>query len=388
MSRYYRKEASKPDLIAEHDTWISIDPVLGCPANCSYCYLASHGLIGVRPRIEMEPAEALERLSLYLGDRSDSTPICIGNYTDMLSGPATTSYLLKFMHLYSESNLSRPLCVVTKGVLTDAFVRELPEMDCTPLFFFSQSFARECSPRIELGKIASTSQTLENIARCAASMRATPIHFWRPFLSSLNTHDQIATRIYALKDAGVNSSVVIGLKGNHPTNFSGEQRVVGFVDNDVDEITVSHDEIFSNELWQYAKSIALKLELPLYRNTSCAIALSLKRAEALGTWREPIKQDKCLPANCPNDQRSKCELESHIKIKNDDVFAIIETHFGTELSRSFFFDSGNILCSKEPIDEFVLNQIHHLVGVAPLNGGVIRRKAWLGSFSGRNGNEE
>ena len=42
-------------LVAEHDSWITVDPIVGCPADCAYCYLGPLGLRATRPTLRATP---------------------------------------------------------------------------------------------------------------------------------------------------------------------------------------------------------------------------------------------------------------------------------------------------------------------------------------------
>ncbi len=74
-------------LIAEHDTWISVDPLVGCPADCAYCYLGPLELRAKRPTVRVRPQELVIELKRYLDYRQGAwrlpmlwpVPICIGN---------------------------------------------------------------------------------------------------------------------------------------------------------------------------------------------------------------------------------------------------------------------------------------------------------------------
>ena len=39
------------DPIAYHDSWISVDPIIGCQLNCQYCYMQMTNWTGVQPEI-------------------------------------------------------------------------------------------------------------------------------------------------------------------------------------------------------------------------------------------------------------------------------------------------------------------------------------------------
>ena len=49
-------------LIAQHVSWLSMDPLLGCPAQCSYCYLHPLGLTKSKPHEYIPPEQAYRSL--------------------------------------------------------------------------------------------------------------------------------------------------------------------------------------------------------------------------------------------------------------------------------------------------------------------------------------
>src|SRR5687768_6686868 len=79
-------------LVAEHDSWITVDPILGCPADCAYCYLGPLGLRAARPEMRATPEMVVAAVEDHLYGRRagvidpayDKTPLCVGNYTDMV----------------------------------------------------------------------------------------------------------------------------------------------------------------------------------------------------------------------------------------------------------------------------------------------------------------
>src|SRR5690606_14198256 len=64
-------------------------------------------------------------------------------------------------------------------------------------------------------------------------------------------------------------------------------------------------ETFDRSGWRLLATIERKMKYPLYRQTSCAIALNLRIREALGTWGAQMGRDGCLPCSCPPKQPEK-----------------------------------------------------------------------------------
>ena len=123
-------------LIAEHDTWISLDPLVGCPADCTYCYLGPLKLRGKRPTVRVRPQELIIELKRYLDYRQGTwglpglrpVPICIGNYTDMFMTRDGVQYLQEYLPLHAEAFPDHPLCMITKARLNECDVAPLDQV--------------------------------------------------------------------------------------------------------------------------------------------------------------------------------------------------------------------------------------------------------------------
>jgi DNA repair photolyase len=136
-----------PSIIAQHESWISVDPIVGCPAKCLYCYLATKDLIHKKPEIiESDPGKIYDLLEhdKYFNKNifgvSKNIPICFGNYTDMLLTPSNKSFLL---HLLSEHKRRMPntaVCIVTKGKLDTDFLSMVDSLGIKVIFIISISF--------------------------------------------------------------------------------------------------------------------------------------------------------------------------------------------------------------------------------------------------------
>ena len=106
-------------LISYHDTWISLDPIQGCPYECVYCVLRHAGNTGIKkPRQVVSPKETVERLLRYPFFVKGSTYLAIGNETDMLH-PRNCDYLILLLSEMSIAGIDKPNSLDYKGAVIE-----------------------------------------------------------------------------------------------------------------------------------------------------------------------------------------------------------------------------------------------------------------------------
>lgn len=313
MSAGTSADGPPPPLIAEHDTWISLDPVTGCPADCAYCYLGTLGLRASKPVARITPrrmaAEVRDflygRRALLVDPREDPTPLCLGNYTDMLMSPENRRSTVAFLRELSRTVEPRTTVLITKSVLREETVAEIDDLGWPVVWFFSQSFARDCAIPLERGGIADFDGTLANARLVSASRNQQAVHFWRPFVRELQPASaDKASLIADLKAAGMRCSVLVGLRlgpgvpvddprlhAHLPATMQGAEGVA---------------QVFDQEGWAEATRAGRRAGYPVYRHSSCALALVNGVREQLGTWNPAASADRCTPCSCPAEQRRRC----------------------------------------------------------------------------------
>ncbi len=96
-------ERKSPDYsftpIAYHDSWLSVDPIIGCTSACSYCYMRQTGWTGVRPEKVIEVGELIVKLLASENKHfiPNETIISFGNHTDTFS-PENVDYFRNLSH--------------------------------------------------------------------------------------------------------------------------------------------------------------------------------------------------------------------------------------------------------------------------------------------------
>lgn len=379
---------AKVPLVAEHDTWISVDPVLGCPANCSYCYLGPMGLKASRPSQRIPPRQAVARLRDYLADTrddladdADSTPVCLGNHTDMLMTSANRDYLRRFAGELADAGITRPLVVVSKGRMTRPLAEALDSLDLAIVVFHSQSFHRTTfAARTEKGPVLDPDQTFDACAVYRGLKNITPVHFWRPITRrSVPSSDWAAEMLARLKAAGYRCSVAIGLA----VGPGIEQREL--VETRI--LERAHDvrgEMWDDGVWADISAAAVAAVYPVYRSTSCAIGLATGKPEALGVWdRRRGAGERCLPCNCPETQRSACRPE----IVDSEGLGRPLSWIAARLARSvseFEVLPGRRVRVRGEVPQSMISLALHKYRIELLPEVISAERAWLGVF-GRGG---
>ncbi|BCB87095.1 radical SAM family protein [Phytohabitans suffuscus] len=382
-------------LVAEHDSWITVDPILGCPADCAYCYLGPLGLRAARPEARATPEEAVAAVEEHLGGRRagvvdpayDQTPLCVGNYTDMLLTRPNREALVRIVELLAERIPRRPVVVVTKGRLDPDLLAALDRPGFPIYWFLSQSMARAAGLPLERGPIADLDTTLDNARLVSRTTHQKAVHFWRPFVAELRpSRADLEKLVGRLASSGLSASVVVGLTMG-PGVPLADERLGTLLDRSI-AAPGERAEAFDGEGWAVARESAAAAGYPLYRNTSCALALLRGQPEALGTWRPPYARHRCLPAACPLAQRARCgaALAAPAGTAGWMDGATVAARVAAFLS----LDAGSVsvgageLVIDDMIDEFDYNTLLHGYGrhLAIRAQGVRRQKAWLGSFTG------
>jgi hypothetical protein len=376
-------------LIAEHDTWISVDPVVGCPAGCAYCYLGPLGLRPARPTIRTSPLELVRALTRYLAKRSlpasssrtDRTPICIGNYTDMFMSRLCIDFLKQYLPLHREVFSDRPLCVVSKAKLQRNDLEELDRVGHKVIFFLSQSFAHGAFEKLEPGPTSTPVDTARSLSLFRGLSHLVPIHFYRPVTrQTVPDMDTARAHLLLVKDAGAIASVAVGLKHGPGlpvddlslTDFVGDSSVEPSLDGEI------LDDGTRTDILKAAKDI----DHPLYFNTSCAVALATGKPEGLGTWRAPMRQLRCDPCSCPAGQRRLCD-----QARADDgapsrhLLAIIQEQLDLGEGRVYWDAAAHAVRIKGTIRQNEHNRLMHLTAHSVVADRVIPEEAWLGVFA-------
>jgi DNA repair photolyase len=279
-STWNSKEIDDPyRLVHVHDSWLAVDPVLGCPNGCSYCVLRPRGLTPRDPTwMYTEPRAVVDVLKRSSVDAD--VPLSIGNMTDLFL-PSNVARACKTIVEIAKAFPQRTLCIPTKQEVS---LRDLDVLDPYKgqiLFLISYSgLDGSLEPRIRRENIEATLRNLHE-----RGFRA--LHYWRPVVEE-NATKQSVERVFDAVRGRTLASIVRGLKPFSQT---------------LDTIP----EAF----WENLKQVnppESKLRHPVYLHTSCAIAYANQKPDYNATqWhRQACTQQNAVVA-CPIEQIDRCK---------------------------------------------------------------------------------
>lgn len=284
-------------VIDQHDTWLVVNPVQGCPKGCTYCYLKDLGLTRAKPAVLATPEETLDQL---LAHRYYHPELVLALYTctDALATPATRAHLTAFLDVLGASTVRNPVCLITKCAIPDDVVACITRNRAAGLPILVYLSYSGLGPDIERG--IDHPALRANFPRLHAA--AIPvIHYWRPALPQNSTPDIIehvmdwATRYAAC-------TVAVGTKVK-PTALD---QITGLwpelADPHLDPQAA--DSVWPRTTWDWLHHLPDRYAgHPLFQTNSCALAYVLGRADRAGVLNTPT----CLTANhCPAAQREIC----------------------------------------------------------------------------------
>jgi DNA repair photolyase len=290
-------EDKKQRLISYHDTWISLDPISGCPYHCSYCVLRHGGNCGKAPQRLTTAKTAVGKLYEYPLFVKNVSPLTIGSETDIFN-KKNIQYLYQILNELNKRKCSNPISLVTKSPLSEQVLEKLKEYSSLTIIFFL-SFSG-------LGKRFEPGLNESNIKKNFVLVKKCDfksVHYWRPLIPPL-IHDAGLMReiIDFVKDYS-EASVIIGLKLHPELNrilqSEGKVQIPKKLMNRTGEWL---EEATIKKL--YASAEKTCPGYPLYRHASCALAKTLHRPNHTATV---YKENICHGCNCPPNQRTICE---------------------------------------------------------------------------------
>ncbi|MEV4787697.1 hypothetical protein AB0K53_20005 [Streptomyces tuirus] len=302
----------------------------------------------------------------------------------MLLTAANQDYLRAFATELAGADLSRPLVVVTKGRMPRPLALALDDLNIAVVIFCSQSFHRTTLElRTEKGPVLAPDQTFDAGAECRDIKNIAMVHFWRPIVrKSVPSADWAVRAVRRLKDSGYRCSVAIGLSVG--AGIAQEELVqTGLLEGTAE----ARDELWDAEAWQDINSAAAAVGYPVYRSTSCAIALATGRAEALGVWDcRRGAAEQCLPCHCPRTQRDLCQSRTLQPEVAQEHLAWIADTLGSSMSGLEVLPGRRVRTGGR-VRQSMISLTLHKYQIELLPESISAERAWLGRFGRESGNE-
>jgi DNA repair photolyase len=393
---FMRSERLRRKMVALHESWFALDPIVGCPNYCSYCFLTPYKINDKKPFIFSESSEAVDKLvesewinkqqkfleTIDWNDERLPVPVAIGNYTEMLNNSSkyiisntneetsNEEELKKILNSYAEKfNKWKKipiLCLITKLVISDEMIKFFYEYlknhkNIQIAIFTSISFLN-VADKLEsvvkdhyallenFRKIKELNQSLMELKIGNFKRRIAGIHFWRPLLKGMNDKE-LENSLTMVAMSGAVSSVAVGLKISKrlATLIKNDK---GFINCLGDPVNFDLPDEFKNGGDYFDHEILNTIKLinsnhPIFLNTSCAISHAFGRPDYNASYvncQLPVNRDhitRVLTLSGVNRHISVTDngTSPYIKVDDNDVIeqeaqTFIRQMLGVEVAAS------------------------------------------------------
>lgn len=282
-------------LIRQDDTWIAIDPVVGCAKDCQYCFLQIYGATPKKGEVIASPDDAIDSLLSYETYRPES-PIMLASETDAFMNIPNIDYYSEFLRRYDARGIGNTLAFVTKCHVPDKFIDLASNLVNTRVIFYLSysGLGKPIEPTTNIPKLR---DNFPRLSRAGLDV----IHYWRPFLPQNSNPDKIAevvdhAAIYA------KCTVAAGLKVNAGIlqNISRFWPELAAQQIEYDKVATVWPIGVRDYVDQYTRT--QHPDYPLFWVNSCALAYVLEGPEFNGMYGSHV----CEGNHCPLDQRCIC----------------------------------------------------------------------------------
>jgi len=315
---------------------LSLSSHVGCSMACSYCVLSSLNGFHNGPLPETSPQELIKRLlsgqELFL---NGETPLIINNRTDPLL-PAVENETYQLLEELTLNGIGSPILLISK----------FPPQEKLSKFF-------ELLPLIYIYSYSTLStdfnynnpeKTLDIIDKYIP--RENRFHYLRPIIPGENDDiSRLLEYLRLFRQYGFSGSIVTGLR----VTENNLPLIPGNVSYDTQHKLL--EKGFYSALLQNAAE--QRLDYPIFRHTSCAIAAFLHRPCKLNYYN---KEDHCNP-HCLNS--SFCKKRGLINTAA--IIKELEAKFPEGLTAKF--DQNDTLCIENQITQEQLAFIRNAFGI-------------------------
>ena len=281
--------------IVEHTTsWLTVNPYKGCPLRCAYCFRVKWGASNIAtPQIDVEKAMDI-RLN-HPDFIPHITPVSVNvSSTDALL-PAVRRSTFEAIEFLEKRELANPFGITTKLEFADseiAFLESLKHV--RPVVFISLAFIpRSIEP-------ISTQPRIRNL-QALSETRVPTVHYFRPIVEGWNDSDEIIEKALLIGDRYADAICIGSIRLS--TEIRSELSKVGvelekYVDN-------FHEKKFRNAIEERVLRAhsCLRLDVPLFKHTSCAVSYFMNIKNYNRLYKRPEKN--CL-RTCPLAQQARC----------------------------------------------------------------------------------
>lgn len=305
------------EIVRQDDTWMALDPIIGCAKDCQYCFLQTYGMTPRNSEVIATPEESIQKLTSFLTYHPDSI-VMLGSETDVFMNKKNIDYYTNFIEVWSQAKVGNTLALVTKSKIPEEFIDFAKNIDTKILFYISYSgLQKPIEPATNIKHLQENFINLKN-----ASLPV--IHYWRPFLPQ-NSTPKIINQVLQDVTPYADCSMVSGLKVNDgiidnlKTYWPELERFKG--------ITDQIGSVWPTGVRQYLKQVTSEQypDYPIFWTNSCAASSVLQQPD----FNAFLGTHYCETSNCPPLQRTRCvNIDQVIKRPNKSVLVESLKHLG------------------------------------------------------------
>ncbi|MFC7928754.1 radical SAM family protein [Streptomyces cinereoruber] len=296
-------------VIDQHETWLAVNPVQGCPKDCQYCYLKNRGQTLVKPVELATPRRTVDllRTSSYYHPEA---VLALYTCTDALSTPRTRAHLVGLLDELTAQEVRNPICLITKCAVTqdviDATLRAKAGGTPVIVYLSYSGLGADVERGIDHEALRATFPLLH-------SHGIPVIHYWRP-LTPANSAPDTITRVLDLASRYATCSVAVGLKVKRGARDQMTDLWPALADGDL--AVEDADAVWPRETWELLETLPSRYpDHPIYQMNSCALAFTLARADSYQVRGTAT----CETAHCPASQRRRCADASVQPVTAEDI---------------------------------------------------------------------
>lgn len=279
----------------EHLTsWLTINPYKGCSLGCGYCFRARWHPSD-RPERSQNVVEAIEELTQHPDFLAHETPVSINNSSTDPLLPSVRQSTFKALEVMESKRLKNPFAIITKLALRKSDIQFLQNLQFVkPIVFVSLSLIPK---HIEPVPIAPRLRNLEWVSKT----QIPSVLYFRPIVRGWNDSPEIIKEALRIGQTFCDAICIGSLRLSPEIRKELMKRGVTIEDY-ADEFHLKefHNDIENRVLQTYQQ---LKLNVPLFKHSSCAVSYIVRRANYNLLFNDPDKN--CL-RTCPIWQQNLC----------------------------------------------------------------------------------
>lgn len=299
--------SSLQDFIEHRKTGLSLNHVVGCPLNCSYCVRHLFDNYDVKNPTQIVPNYvAVEALLSHKNFEINITPIQIFNRATDPFLPETKGHLFQTLELLDAAGIRNHVIIISRYKVLESDLDRMNHFKNIKVSLFF-TFSGILDKRIEpvSSDIAKESYTLA----CSLRKNFKVFLYWRPIIEGVNDSDMISSEVARLGELG-DGVVISGLffKGRIAEYFERNKIVIPYDSGARRKILPrSTEEKVLNSL----------SNVPVYRKTSCAVSAAWGEGDYNGHYGIREICDIC------SDRQLAICAQNHSMPTRDAIEAII-----------------------------------------------------------------